>query len=143
MSYNITNSIKKANKRISILYPLLHKKSYVNFHSKITLYRSYIRPILTYACPVFSNSAKTHIAKLQVTQNKCLRMVLNAPYITKITELHEKSNIPYMTEYIDKLTNSFYDKANISKNSLIKRLGKYSANTLPFRVKHKLPKKTQ
>ena len=44
--------------------------------------------------------------------------VLNAPYITRIAELHEKSNIPYMTEYIDKLTNSFYDKANISKISL-------------------------
>ena len=68
-------------------------------------------------------------------------MILNAPYITKITELHEKTNIPYMTEYIDKLTNSFYNKANISKNSLIKNLGKYNSNSLPFRVKLKLPKK--
>ena len=65
MACNIAKSISKAKKRISTLYPLLHKKSGVNLHSKLTLYRSYIRPILTYACPVFSNSAKTHILKLQ------------------------------------------------------------------------------
>ena len=68
--------------------------------------------------------------------------MLNAPYVTKITELHEKTKLPYMNEYIEKLANIFYTKSFKSKNILIQRLGNYSAGSLPFRIKHKLPKQT-
>ena len=138
---NVLSSIKKTNKRIALIYCLLKKNSPLNIHSKLTLYRSYLRPILTYACPVFANCAKSHLDKLQRTQNKCLRMILSAPYITKIAVLHEEANIPYIHEFIDKLTENFYKKAHCSKNKLIKKLGKYQYNSLPFRLKHRLPKK--
>ena len=75
---NIEQFIKKAKKNIATLHPLLKKRSTLSFHSKLTLYRSYLRPTLTYACPVWSNSANCHLGKIQVTQNKCLRMVSNA-----------------------------------------------------------------
>lgn len=73
---NIEKFIKKSKKNIAILYPLLKKRKSLSFHSKLTLYRSYIRPALTYACPVWSNSAICHINKIQVTQNKCLRIII-------------------------------------------------------------------
>ena len=138
---NVIRSIKKTNQRIALIYCLLKKNSPLDTHSKLTLYRSYLRPILTYACPVFSNCAKSHLAKLQITQNKCLRMILNAPYITKITVLHEETNLPYIEEFIDKLTENFYKKAHFNKNKLIKKLGTYNYNSLSFRLKHRLPKK--
>lgn len=138
---NILTSIKKTKQRIANIYCLLKKHSPLNIHSKLTLYRSYLRPILTYACPVFANCAKTHINKLQITQNKCLRMVLSAPYVTEISSLHEKTNLPYIDEFIDQLTENFYKKSQFSKNKLIKKLGKYKYNSLPFRLKHRLPKR--
>ena len=138
---NITTSIKKTNQRIALIYCLLKKHSPLNLHSKLTLYRSYLRPILTYACPVFANCAKTHISKLQITQNKCLRMILSAPYVTRIALLHEQTNLPYIDEFIEKLTENFYKKTQFSKNKLIKKLGKYNYNSLPFRLKHRLPKR--
>ena len=142
-SKNIQTNVVKAKKVISTLYCLLKKHSHVNFHSKLTIYKSYIRPILTYACPVFSNCAKTHISKLQTIQNKCLRMVLNAPYRTKISILHKLCNLPTISEFIDKLSENFYHQTSKSTNNLIKELGSYSYDSLPFRVKHKLPKKKQ
>ena len=139
MRQNIENNIVKARKATGILYPLLKKFSSVSRQSKITLYRSYIRPILTYACPVFANAAKTHIKKLQVAQNKNLRMVLSAKYRTRTQLLHKKANIPTMEKFIEKLTESFYKKSAYSVNSLVKRLGVYSNRSLPSRLKHKLP----
>jgi hypothetical protein len=137
---NIENNIAKARKATGILYPLLKKRSSVPLHSKITLYRSYIRPILTYACPVFANAAKTHLNKLQVAQNKNLRMVLSARFRTRIKFLHEKSKIPLISSYIAKLTDNFYRRTAKSDNGLVKRLGVYHARC-PFpRLKHKLPR---
>ena len=85
---NFKSHISKSNKAISALYCLLKKNSPASFESKITIYRSYIRPILTYACQVYSNCPKIHFNRLQMMQNKCLRMVLSAPYFTRTTELH-------------------------------------------------------
>ena len=137
---NIENNVAKARKAVGILYCLLKKNSSVSTHSKITLYRSYIRPILTYACPVFANSAKTHLQKLQVSQNKCLRMVLSARYRTRISTLHKRTNIPPMKEFIAKLTENFYKQSGRSDNKLVKRLGEYSSRSSLSKKKHKLPR---
>lgn len=140
MKNNIENNVTKARKATGALYPLLKKNSCVPIESKITLYRSYIRPILTYACPVFSNAAKTHIEKIQVAQNKNLRMVLSAPYRTRISLLHKDSKVPTIKEFISKLTERFYKQSAISENNLVKRLGVYSTRLPRTRLKHKLPR---
>lgn len=140
MKTNIENNVVKARKAVGILYSLLKKNSSLSFKSKLTLYRSYIRPILTYACPCFANTAKTHIQKLQVAQNKYLRMVLNSKYRTRIQILHKKTKIPSIQKFINKLTESFYHQSAKSSNLLVKRLGVYDTRT-PFpRLKHKLPR---
>jgi hypothetical protein len=140
LSKNIENNVAKAGKVMKVLFPLLKKNSCLPLKPKLTLYRSYIRPILTYACPVFANAAKTHLNKLQVLQNKNLRMVLNAPFRTRIKTLHKKANMPTISEFITKLTEKFYVRASGSTNRLVRRLGDYSQRTLPHRLKHKLPR---
>lgn len=137
---NVENNIKKAKKGISILFCLLRKNSHLEQKSKITLYRSYIRPILTYACPSFAHIAKTHIRKLQIQQNKCLRMVLNAHYRTRTDKLHKKTNIPTIEDYLGKLTTNFYKNCSYSENKLIKNLGLNHSNST-VRIKHKFPQK--
>lgn len=120
---HIDYSIVKVKKAISVLYCLLKKHSRVRTKEKITLYRSYIRPIVTYACPVFAKCANSHFNKLQVLQNKCLRMVLSAPFRTRTSKLHRDANIPFVREFVDKLTENFYKGCEISDNSLIRNLG--------------------
>jgi hypothetical protein len=140
MKQNVENNIKKAQKATGVFYSLMKKNSALPLKSKITLYRSYIRPILTYACPVFANAAKTHLQKMQIAQNKNLRMVLSAPYRTRIHLLHKRTKIPMITEFITKLTESFYKQSASSSNGLVKRLGEYSSRSHFSRLKHKLPR---
>ena len=49
-------------------------------------------------------------------QNKCLRMVLSAPFDTRIADLHRETKIPTVREFVDKITENFYRKAEYHTN---------------------------
>lgn len=138
---HIDKMIAKARGMVSCLYCLLRKNNSVPIDTKISIYRAIVRPIMTYACPVFNNCPVTHFRRLQIQQNKVLRMATNAPWFTRNDDMHDETNIPFIRDFIDKLTESFYDRANSHDNHLIKTLGAYSKNSIGFRVKHRLPKK--
>lgn len=135
---HIKNTIQKSQKAFGSLYPILKKHNSVPTKQKLLMYKIYIRPILTYACPVWINAAKCHTDKLQVVQNKYLRMALNAPYSTPIVKLHDISKIEEICSFIKKLNLKFYGGLDSVTNPLINNIGKYSVD---FRVKHKLPTK--
>jgi hypothetical protein len=60
----------------------------------LTIYKTLVRPIITYAAPVCGNAAKTHLSKLQVSQNKALRTIINLPRVTPIKILQEDDRTP-------------------------------------------------
>lgn len=59
---------------------------------KLLLYKQLIRPIMSYATPVWRNTYKTHIKNLQTIQNKSLRLVVNNN--DKNEAIHKDLNIP-------------------------------------------------
>ena len=141
---HIEYSIKKASSVcFSSLYCLLNRKSAVPVDSKLRIYKSCIRPILTYACPVFSNTANCHMNKLQLFQNKVLSMILNVNWSDFVStcELHDSTNVPIILDFIYRLTDNFYTKVTHHPNNLLSSLGQYDKDSLSFRVKHKLPKR--
>lgn len=137
---HIDKVVAKARKMVCILYCLLKKNNSVPVDSKIAIYRSIIRPIMTYACSIFSNCPKTHFRKLQIQQNKCLRMALNAEFRTKVSQLHTESKVPTIREFVDKITERFYKKTTDHPNKLISNLGLYTLEDVRGSVKHRLPK---
>lgn len=72
LGVTIQQSIRRANKAISTLYFIFRKNCATSIEAKLTIYKAYIRPIITYAGTLLTNRAKTHVKKLQVFQNKCL-----------------------------------------------------------------------
>ena len=93
---------------------MLHRRSKLNIDNKILLYKTAIRPIITYSCPVFTNIANVHKAKLQTLQNKILRMIMNVPWFTRTTTIHENVNMETLSEFMIKLKTKFEQKiANI------------------------------
>ncbi|CAG9804526.1 unnamed protein product [Chironomus riparius] len=140
---HIDNVIHKASAHsFSSFYCILKRNSHASLESKLRIYKSYIRPIMTYACPIFVNAAKCHINKLQLFQNKILRMILDIHWddFKSNKDIHDSANIPLIKDYIDKITNNFYSKSNSHSNHLIANLGNYDADSLPFVAKHRLPK---
>jgi hypothetical protein len=126
----------------SQLYCLLKRNSGVSSDSKIRIYRSIIRPVISYGCSIFINCAASHIHKLQIFQNKLLRYILNVNWDDFLSnqELHSRAKIPSITDFFNKLTVNFYRKIQNHENSLINNLGRYDYSQLEFRLKHKLPR---
>lgn len=119
---HIETSIFKSSRALGSLYPFLGRRSTLNKELKITLYHLYIRSILTYAAPLLVEAAPTSIAKLQVLQNRVLRLILQKGWRTRISLLHEESHVPRIHNFLLRLDATFLHKCSSSENLLIRGL---------------------
>jgi len=97
----------RAHTALRLLYPLISRNSQLDVRNKLLIYKLGIRPIFTYGCPAFESMAKTHLQKLQVLQNKFLRIVLNKTIYEEIKDLHTEAKVPSIEEYVGKLQANF------------------------------------
>lgn len=104
------------------LYPLLHRRSKLNFKNKLLLYKMCIRPILTYGCQIWKDCAKTHKRRLQIIQNKNLKIIYNLPRRFSTTELHTKFRQKTIQTLINDLTLTFNDKCRRSNYAHLRSL---------------------
>lgn len=115
-------TIEKALKFLGIIFPIINQKSNLNQRNKITIYKSILRSILLYACPVWSTCAESHLNKLQLIQNKCLRLILRVPFNHPTFDLHLKAKIQPLKTQIQKINLKFKEKLQMSDNPLIRSL---------------------
>ena len=106
---HITSKLQQGYQRLKILYPLLNRQSSLSWKCSILLYKQILRPLLLYAVPVWGNCAKSHIHKIQIFQSKVLRTISNAPWFIRNAALHTDFQLPYITDYIKKLTINFFN----------------------------------
>ena len=97
--------IHKATGTFLKLFPLLACDSTLSLPNKLTLYKLLIRPVLTYAALVWSNTSSSNYSQLQILQSKCLRVIGNYPRSTPITHLHIALHLEPIHEFIYSLTN--------------------------------------
>ena len=102
-----------------MLYPLIGRSSFLSHDNKIILAEVIFQSITLYACPVWGACAKSHIKKIQICQNKLLKMMLNLPGHFSTTDLHKENNIKLIIEKIRFLTERFKVSCSMSSNPLI------------------------
>ncbi|GFW31742.1 RNA-directed DNA polymerase from mobile element jockey [Trichonephila clavipes] len=71
----IRNKFKNASRK---LYPLIGRKSKLNRHNKMLIYTLILKPLLTYASPIWAHAARTNINFIESSQNAILRQILDA-----------------------------------------------------------------
>lgn len=108
---HINETLQKARKGFYALYPLLNPNSKMDIVNKRTLYLMCIRPIITYASPIWSYIPITTKKKLDRFQSKILRIMTNAPICIRTKRLHDELKIDLLSEYIEKLNAGFFKKA--------------------------------
>lgn len=90
--------------------------------NKLILYKTVIRPKITYASPVWINTATTNINKLQVIQNKILKCIHGVPRNFPTAILHDMSGIGTLNEVICNQAKNFNAKCKMSRFELIRQL---------------------
>ena len=87
---------------LSILYPFFKSHTHtLSKRVKVVLYISIIRSMSLYECEAWSILAKCHRNRIQILQNKCLKIIFDAPRYARITQLHEVANLPYIDELME------------------------------------------
>jgi hypothetical protein len=76
---HLTSVTHKATGVFLQLPPHLARDSTLSIPNKITLYQVFIRSVLTYAAPVWSNTSSSKNRRLQILQSKCLRVIGKLP----------------------------------------------------------------
>lgn len=80
------------------------------------------RPIITYGFPAWHSCAQSRRMKLQVKQNKILKMMLDLPFNFSSDELQEVSHTEHLGSWTTKLLQKFWTGCTISENDLIVNL---------------------
>lgn len=112
----------KALKSFNALYPLLCRKSRLSTPLKLTLFKSVIRPKITYASPVWDSISKTALNKLQLVQNKILKSIMGYPRTFSTHRLHASTNIDMVQDTLRKYGRDFSLKCSTSNFEIIRQL---------------------
>jgi hypothetical protein len=69
---------KQVDLKLRDLYWIIARKSPASLESRVLLYKTIIKPIMTYGIELWRCASKSHIDKMQRSQSKILRMIINA-----------------------------------------------------------------
>lgn len=116
---HIKKQIEKFTIAKNMLYPLIKRGSPLSRENKIILAKVVFQSIILYACPVWGVCAMSHIKKLQICQNKLLKMMLNLPWHFSTNDLHCNYNIGLVRDRIQYITDRFKLFCGLSDNPLI------------------------
>ena len=90
---HVQGLIERSEKAIRSLYPLINRRSRVHASSRVLLFKTVYRPTFTYGAPIIAHCAATHKKRLQVHQNRILKMMLNKPRRYSTTKLHDLTQV--------------------------------------------------
>lgn len=119
---HIDATLNRCNKLTKMLYPLISRRSRLSSTNKILLYKIIFRPTLMYGFPAWHSCAQFRHKKLQVRQNKLLKMMLDLPFNYPSDELQEVSNTEPLSSWTTRLLQKFWISCSVSENELIANL---------------------
>ncbi|GFT18757.1 RNA-directed DNA polymerase from mobile element jockey [Trichonephila clavipes] len=106
--------------RIHLAISLVGRRSPLSLDNKVILYKQILRPVITYGSPVWRAAATTHMKKIQVIQNKILRVMTNAPWYVRNDVIHNDLHMEPITNYITKLSRNVFKSIESHDNPIIK-----------------------
>ncbi|GBN30816.1 putative RNA-directed DNA polymerase from transposon X-element [Araneus ventricosus] len=103
--------------KIYLCFPLIGRRSSLSLENKLILFKQVLRPILTYAAPIWGLAVPSNRKKIQILQNKLLGIILNAPWFIRNSVIHSDLQIESIDDHIQKLSRKFFtgiiDHSNI------------------------------
>ncbi|GFS88730.1 RNA-directed DNA polymerase from mobile element jockey [Trichonephila clavipes] len=107
------------------LYSLICRKSKLSRHNKLLIYTLILKPLLTYASPVWGHAAKTNINLLETSQNVIIRQICNAHWYMRNKDIRIACNVPTLRKTFRKLAINFFKNIDDSDNASINSITPY------------------
>lgn len=115
-----TDNLKKMGTIAMIrLYALL-KNKHLNLRYKLRIYLTIIRPAITDAAVSWGCAEPTYINKVQVIQNKILRIITDAPWFVSNRQLRRELEVPSIWRFLKATAIKTIQKAENHENDLVR-----------------------
>lgn len=121
-SAHIKNTLSKCDRTVKLLYPLIKRRSHLATCSKLLLYKTVLRPVMTYGFPAWYDCAASHRRKIQIKQNRILKMMLNLDPCHSTEDVHEIANVEELNDWFERILPKFWNGCITSANPLLQRL---------------------
>ncbi|KFM67909.1 putative RNA-directed DNA polymerase from transposon X-element, partial [Stegodyphus mimosarum] len=95
------------------------RNSVLSIDNKLLIYKTMLRPILSYACPVWTYSCKSLRRQLQAAQNGILRMICNDPWYIRNSQIRKELRIEDLCDFYCRLSRALYDKQELLDNPVV------------------------
>ncbi|CAH2085256.1 unnamed protein product [Euphydryas editha] len=111
MVSTVNQAVNHATAARSKLYSVFTSK--LPLRTKLKVYGAYVRSRLTYAAPAwYALCSASQARRLQVQQNRCLRLIVGAPRYVRNDVLHRDTRTPTVEEYVRKLARAMFARAD-------------------------------
>ncbi|GFS82322.1 putative RNA-directed DNA polymerase from transposon X-element [Trichonephila clavipes] len=97
----------------------------MTMENKVLLYTAVLWPILSYGSPVRGYAANSNLKKLEISQNKTIRMIVHANMYMKNSDIYKALKLPTFKNFIKKLATNFFDSLPQTNNYHILNLENY------------------
>lgn len=114
--------IQKINILIRSLYPFINRKSCLSLSNKMLILKTIFHSALFYGAPLWATSAQCHLQKLQVAQNKVLKLIYDLPFFFSTKRLHDLANVELVVDRLERLTQNFNFRCISSSHQHINEL---------------------
>lgn len=133
---HISTKVAEGYQRLWKLYPIFNKKSSLGMKSALLVYKSIILPVVTYGSPVWLPAARTHWKKVEVFQNKILRIISKAPWFVQNERIRKDLNVEPIYDicvqrYIEFIKDNTH---NLGHRGYVRRKGTHLPQNLPVIV---------
>ncbi|KAJ8704396.1 hypothetical protein PYW08_013120 [Mythimna loreyi] len=124
---------QQANKKFGDMYWLLGRQSTLSLENKLLIYKCILKPIWTYGIQLWGAASHSNLEILQRYQNKVLKTLVNAPWFTRNTEVHDYLEMPTVKEEIERSSEAYKKRLVRHSNYLATKL--MNTNNCLFRLK--------
>ena len=122
---HITDTMNKTKAAKHCLFPVINKNSPIPLNMKLYIYKTYLRPILTYAGPAWaSNISENSWKKLESTQSGILRTITDSQWFVRNSTIRNSAEIPSIRKYIQTETSKLKSTITSSKFSHISNISR-------------------
>lgn len=124
-SYHISEAVKRASQAMGRIGWLIGRRSRMSLRNKLTIYKSFILPVMTYASPVWAHAAPWLIEKLRRRHNKCIRTIAGSPWYVRNSIIHRDLKIKSFRQLLHKYSFNYFRKADRHTNPLVREASNY------------------
>lgn len=110
------------NIRFRSLEWLLNRRSRLSVENKSMIYKVVLKPVWTYGIQLWGTASTSNVEILQRFQNIVLKTIVDAPWFTKMDDVHEYLQIPTVKEEILQVTRAYKSKISHHQNRLAQSL---------------------